>query len=127
VVQVKERVAGARDAVGHLAADARMPAPVRRGLDARPGGLEGGLGQAGVDVGLGRAVAGEIADLAVDAVLRDLVARAERVGVVGEGARGDAAVGAGAVAAEAVDGVEEDRRGEFACVALFGPVAGSGG
>jgi hypothetical protein len=59
-------------------------------------------------------------------VLRVLVPRAKRVGVVGEGARGDAPVGAGTVAAEAVDGVEEDGGGEFACVALLGPVAGCG-
>ena len=128
-----------------LPADAAVPARVRVGLDAGPGLVKGGHGQAGVDVALGRQGAQLLVDGPVDAVAGDLVAGAERVGVVGEGACGDAlcftvifvspgarkrdgtvrrhTVGFLAVAAKAVGRVEEDGGAEFACVALLGPVA----
>jgi hypothetical protein len=58
-------------------------------------------------------------------VLRDLVARAERVGVVCKRAGGDAAAARGvAVAAEAVGGVEEGGSGEGAGINGFVPVSG---
>lgn len=123
MVQVKQRIPRAGHAVLHLPADAAVATRVRAPLDARPRAVKGGHGEAGVDVGLGRAGAHLVVDGPVDAVVGDLVARPERVGVVGKGPRGDApAAGGAAVAAEAVGGVEEDRGAEFACVALFGPV-----
>lgn len=123
-MQVKQRIARARHAVLHLAADTAVTARVRVPLDAWPRAVKGGHGQAGVDVGLGRARTHLVVDGPVDAVVSHLVARAERVGVVGEGAVRDALAAAGAaVPAEAVGSVEEDRGAEFTRVALFGPVA----
>lgn len=123
MVQVEQRVAGAGHAVHHLPAHAAVAARVRLALDAVPGRVEVVRGQAPVDLGLGGAAAHEVVDAAVDAVVRDLVPRPERVGVVGEGPRRDAPVGAGPVAAEAVDGVEEDRLAEVARVELLIPVS----
>lgn len=56
-------------------------------------------------------------------MVSDLVSWPERVGVVGERARGDAPVGAGAVATEAIGCVEDDGGAEGACVELFVPVS----
>jgi hypothetical protein len=103
-----------------------MPARVRLALDARPGLLKRRQLQARVDVGLARARAHLIVDGPVDAVLRVLVPGAQRVGVVGKGPRGDAPVTPGAVAAEAVGGVKEDRVAELARVLLFVPVPVTG-
>ena len=90
---------------------------MRLPLDARPRRLESGLGQTSIDVGLGGADTDSVVNAAVNAVGGDLVAGTERVGVVGEGAIGDAARGGGvAVAAEAGDGVENGGAAEFAGV-----------
>lgn len=93
-----------------------MAAPVRLALNTRPRLVEGAHGQAGVDVGLTRARAHPVVDSPVDTVLRVLVPRAERVGVVGKGSSGDAPLAPDAVAAKSVRVVEEDRAAEFAGV-----------
>jgi hypothetical protein len=96
---------------------------MRLPLNTRPCRRKICLGQARIDIGLRRARAHDVVDAPVDTVAGDLVSWPEGVGVVGERARGDAPVGPGAVAAEAVGCVEEDGGAEGTCVELFVPVS----
>ena len=104
-----------------------MAPQMRLTLNTRPGLRKRGLREAGINISLRRAAADTIADLPVDAVLRVLVARPQRVGVTGKGSVHDALIGAAAVAAEAVRWVEQDRRAEGARVELLLPVSGGRG
>lgn len=102
-----------------------MSAHMRHALDTRRGARVVRLAQARVDGGLRHGQAGLVVDQPADAMrcVRG-VARPQRVGVVGEGPRGDAQrVAAVAVAAEAVCCVEDDGGAEIACVRLFVPVS----
>jgi hypothetical protein len=101
-----------------------MSPQMRLILNTRPGLRKRGLRQAGIDISLRRAAADNIGNLPVDAVLRILVARPQRVGVAGEGSVADAPLAAAAVAAEAVLWVEQDRGAEGARVELLLPVSG---
>ena len=100
-----------------------MPTAVRALLNARPRRRVVRHLHAVVDVGLRSHGAQRLVDLPVDAVVRDLVPRPERVRVVGKRPVVDAELGAGAVAAEAVGGVEDDGLFELAGVELLLPVA----
>ncbi len=96
MVHPEQRVTGAGDAIVHLAADAGVARAVRRGrvggcaLEARPRGGEVLLVHADVDLGLRRSLAPGVADLAVDAVARHLVAWAEGIVIVSKGPCRDA-------------------------------------
>jgi hypothetical protein len=122
MVQPEDGVARARDAVLHLPADAAVAGAVRLALDAWPEGQKVGALHAGVDGGRRGALAHDVADASVDAMIRVIVARPDDVGVVRKGSVLDAALCAGAVAAEAVYRVEHDGFAVLACVELLLPV-----
>jgi hypothetical protein len=67
---------------------------------------------AGVNLGLGRSLAGVVADRAIDAAVVDSVARSEWIGIIDKGSVGDAAVFCASVATEAVDRVKYERLGK---------------
>ena len=122
VVEVEEGVTGAGDGVGHLGADGAVAGRVGGALDAGPEVEPAGHGEAAVGIHGEGGEGDEVDDGPVDAMVVDEVARPERVGVVGEGPVLDAPRGAHAVAAEAVDGVQENRGGEGAGVQRLVPV-----
>ncbi len=101
-----------------------MTPRVRTPFNTRPRLVKSRHGKARRHAGCRGTSADLVVDRPVDAVIGDEIPGAERVGVVGERAGGDATVLAAAVAAEAVGWVEEDGGLEFPCVTLFGPVSG---
>jgi len=128
MMQKKDGIPRARNGIQHLHAHPPVARAVGSAvLDARPEIHPGGLVHAVFDDGwLGRGGDG-VVDAPVDAVVVDDVARADRVGVSGEGAGLDAVVaGRVAVAAEGEVGVgwvvQEDGLGEVARVEGFVPV-----
>lgn len=126
MMQIKQRVHRTRILIRHRAADAKMPAAMRRDReDALPHIVVGRRGQTSRDVGGARLDAGEhtgVGDLAGEAVdgVAGLVAGADGEGGVCEGAVDDAAVGGAAVGAEGGGG-EEGRVDEGAGVEAFVP------
>ncbi len=92
-------------------------------LNARPELEKCGCVHASADDSWGSGTTEAVVDVTVDTVVVHEVPWAERVGVVCKGAVLDALSGAGAVAAEAVDGVEDDGFGEGTGVEAFFPVA----
>ena len=93
-----------------------MSPGMRLTFDTRPRGFKVAHGQTGIDVRLCREGTYSVVNTSVDAVVGNFIAWAERVGVIGEGAVGDAACGARTVASEAVDWVEDGGAAEFAGV-----------
>ena len=91
----------------HLAADPRVSSNMRHPLNAVPGSLPGSCLETGIDLGLRRPPACLVTNAAVDTVVPDLVAGAQRVGVAGKGASGYASVGS-TIPAEAEGIIEEN-------------------
>jgi hypothetical protein len=103
-----------------------MTSGVRVALNARPCLLEFGHAKTVVDLGLGRQRAHGVVDPPVDAVVGDLVARPQGVGIVGKGPRGDAVPAGAAIATKTIGGVKDFGRAEAAGVFLFVPVSERG-
>lgn len=93
----------------HLASYPSVPATMRLSLNARPRSSEASGLQTFVHLALCRSIADQVADVAVDTVVRHQVAWAKMVGIVGERAGGDAGAAATAIAAKAVRCIEEYR------------------
>lgn len=89
-----------------------MTTTVRSAFDTWPGLQESIVFIAGIDFGLGRSLAGGVANCTVDAMVVDGVAGAEGIGVISKRPISYAAVFCAPVAPEAVDRIEDYGRGE---------------
>lgn len=123
VVQIKQRVSRARHPIPHLTPYPGVPARVRLALDAWPRGFKVVHGQTCIDIRLRGPSTNGVIDTAVDTVVGNLVAGAERVSVVGERPVGDASCSAGTVTSKAVHRVENGGAAESSSFELFLPVS----
>lgn len=116
-------VCGWLETTYHPAADTTMAGRVRVRLDARPGVGEVGLPQTLLDRAGARRIADLVVDRAGDAVREVIVSRSDVEDVLCKRAVLDAAVGARAVAPEAVVRTEHVGGREVAGVVLFVPIS----
>lgn len=109
----------------HLTTNAAVSSAMGTRLDTRPKVCECRHVHAPVHGARPSHQACSVINLTLDAVVVDLVARSQRVGVVRKWPIRNAGLVPGAVSAEAKDGIQYDRLGESSGVKLFFPVPDS--